>query len=88
MSFSPSSSIFENSKFEILQKGARVVDMRIFNRWGQELYYHNDVTEPGNGWDGTYEGKAAPMGSYAYVINVEFWNGNARQLSGSVTLVR
>ncbi len=86
--FSPSSSIFENSKFEILQKGARVVDMRIFNRWGQELYYHNDVTEPGNGWDGTYEGKAAPMGSYAYVINVEFWNGNARQLSGSVTLVR
>jgi len=85
--FSLGSSIAENIKFEILQKGARVVDMRIFNRWGQEIYYHPDVTESGNGWDGTYEGKPVPMGSYAYVINVEFWNGNARQMVGSVTLI-
>ncbi|PLX05723.1 MAG: hypothetical protein C0596_19185, partial [Marinilabiliales bacterium] len=40
--------------------------VQIFNRWGQLLY----EGYPGNeGWDGTYNGRFVPAGSYLYIIN-------------------
>ncbi|RMG88945.1 MAG: hypothetical protein D6706_22260 [Chloroflexi bacterium] len=77
-----------NDRFEVVHIGARKIEMRIFNRWGEEIYYNPDVSTPGNGWDGKYEGKDVPVGSYAYLLNVEFWNGQNRKLVGSVTVVR
>lgn len=41
--------------------------MRVYNRWGQPLY----VGESGDPfWDGKYEGKNVPTGTYVYVLDV------------------
>lgn len=57
--------------------------LRIFNVYGQELYY----TESQNyvPWDGTYNGKDLPNGDYYYVIESE---NNLSQYTGYVTLLR
>ena len=39
--------------------------MNIFNRFGELIFESNDI---GTGWDGTYKGKASPMGVYVYKI--------------------
>jgi gliding motility-associated-like protein len=53
----------------------------IFNRYGQKVY--SSIGYP-NPWNGKYNGKTLPMGTYYYVINPK----NGRQIySGSVTII-
>jgi gliding motility-associated-like protein len=44
------------------------VEVRIFNRYGDELYSSNDYQ---NDWDGTYEGEYLPRGTYYYIIKLK-----------------
>jgi gliding motility-associated-like protein len=39
--------------------------MRIFNRWGEELFETSDIN---TGWDGRFEGALVPEGAYLYTI--------------------
>lgn len=57
----------------------------VFNRWGQRVY---ETRIPGEGWDGTYEGKIAPEGTYVYSVRIFGTNGQEIEKSGSVTLLR
>ncbi|MFN3916431.1 MAG: gliding motility-associated C-terminal domain-containing protein [Flavobacteriales bacterium] len=41
--------------------------VEVYNRWGQLLFHSVGYRVP---WDGTYEGKAVPVGTYYYVINL------------------
>jgi gliding motility-associated-like protein len=59
-------------------------EMRIFNRWGEELFMTNDYE---NGWDGYYEGAPCQEDIYIYYIEVSGY-GKFRQLKGTVELVR
>jgi gliding motility-associated-like protein len=53
----------------------------IFNRYGQKVY--SSIGYP-NPWNGKFNGKTLPMGTYYYVINPK----NGRQIySGSVTII-
>ncbi len=42
-----------------------LIEIRIYNRWGQLLYYNRENNGP---WDGRYNNKYVPAGSYIYVI--------------------
>jgi gliding motility-associated-like protein len=53
-----------------------------YNRWGQLLYEGGPGTDP---WDGTYNGKPVPTGSYVYVIRP--FRG-VEDITGIVTVVR
>ncbi len=61
--------------------------MRIFNRWGQEIYTSTDPTVE---WDGRASGALVPDGVYAYLISAEdpCSPGELRELRGHVTLLR
>ncbi len=59
-------------------------EMRIFNRWGEELFMTNDYE---NGWDGNYQGRPCEEDVYIYYIEVSGY-GKFRQLKGTVELVR
>ncbi len=59
--------------------------MYIFNRWGQKICSTSDL---GRGWDGTFEGKPAPLGVYTYIITYSNQSGETRKKTGVVTLVR
>jgi len=39
--------------------------LMIFNRWGQQIFETQNIDQ---GWDGTYQGKPSPYGTYVYKI--------------------
>ena len=53
----------------------------VFNRWGQLLY---QMRGDGEFWDGTYNGKFVPTGSYVYIIKL---NKNNLSYSGIVSVI-
>lgn len=71
-----------NDKWEIrnieLYPGAYI---HVFNRWGQEVYFGRPDTEP---WDGTFNGKALPVGAYMYVINP---NNDSSEYKGTISII-
>jgi len=58
--------------------------MKIFNRWGQMVFETKDITL---GWDGTYQGKPAPSGTYVYRLDYSI-SSRSFDTSGTVILVR
>ncbi len=73
-------------------KGANIasIEMTIFNRWGQQLYYLN-TAQGGSislGWDGKYEGKDMEIGVYVYYVRVVYNDGEEQLLKGNTTLIR
>ncbi|MEZ4805418.1 MAG: gliding motility-associated C-terminal domain-containing protein [Bacteroidia bacterium] len=40
-------------------------NLKIYSRWGELLFETHEVNEP---WDGTYKGKAVPLGVYMYTL--------------------
>jgi hypothetical protein len=41
-----------------------------------------------DGWDGTFNGEAQPVGVYIYTLRGEFISGQTFELRGNLTLVR
>ncbi|PZF74179.1 PKD domain-containing protein [Taibaiella soli] len=58
---------------------------RIYNRWGQEVYYG---TKFKIGWDGTYNGRPAELGVYYWVLSLTDRFGKEEIYKGDVTLIR
>lgn len=44
------------------------IEVNVFNRWGQQLFSSKGYSNP---WDGTYDGKEVPVGTYYYVIDLK-----------------
>lgn len=62
----------------------RIIDFRIFNRWGTILYRSNDNNAA---WDGKYRSKLQPSNSYGYIIEVAFPEGRIETYKGIITLL-
>jgi len=69
------------------EKFQSMVDFRVFNRWGQQVFYTNNINV---GWDGTYNGVPQDMGTYFYTITVARPGGTGENIvyKGEVTLIR
>ncbi len=63
----------------------KLQEFRIFNRWGKQVFYTNDITV---GWDGRVNGELQPMGVYNYIIRAVRPDGVSTMYKGDVTLVR
>jgi len=76
-----------NDVFGILGSGkyANEYEMRIWNRWGQEVFRSTDPTV---GWDGNFNGSQAQTGVYAYYITYKNIFGEVKPIKGNITLVR
>ena len=68
-------------------KYQRMVDFRIFNRFGQQVFYSNSYK---NGWDGTWNGVPQDLGTYYYTITVARPGGDGDNViyKGDITLIR
>ncbi len=64
-----------------------LVDFRIYNRWGQQIFY---TTSPEKGWDGTFNGVVQDLGTYFYTIIVARPGGDGENIvyKGDVTLIK
>ncbi len=59
-------------------------EFKIYNRWGDEVFSTTHIDE---GWDGTFNGKKAPLGVYAYHIRYSVGENYFRNRRGSVILL-
>ena len=62
-----------------------LVKVRIFNRYGQEVYKNENYQ---NNWDGMYGGKPIPDGTYYYTIDFRLIGGKSVIVKGDVTILR
>jgi gliding motility-associated-like protein len=58
---------------------------QVFNRYGAKVFESNDYK---NDWDGTYNGKPLPDGTYYYKIYFKLVSGKEVFLTGDVTILR
>ncbi|RYD52774.1 MAG: PKD domain-containing protein [Sphingobacteriales bacterium] len=71
---------------QYLAGGLMTFKMRIYNRWGQQIY-ETERTD-GRGWDGKLNGVDQPVGVYLYFIEAGLQNGMMERYDGNVTLLR
>jgi|AntRauTorcE11898_2_1112593.scaffolds.fasta_scaffold00291_12 gliding motility-associated-like protein len=64
---------------DIFRKGYYII---VFNRWGKTLY------EGDEGWDGTYNGKTVPAGTYYFVRKTDVSGNEITPVKGAVTVIR
>lgn len=69
---------------------SNIHSMQIFNRWGEQVFEHQNFQPniPAEGWDGFFRNQALNPGVFAYVVEVEFFDGSTELLKGDVTLAR
>ena len=58
---------------------------RVFNRWGQPVFYGTHFNE---GWDGSYQGHTADIGTYYWVLSITDRFGNEQKLKGDAALIK
>jgi len=80
-----------NDRFEVDILGATDIEVMIFNRWGQRVYYNASQTNGltgTDGWDGTVNGKPAPEDTYVYQIKVVYYDTISKDFTGTITLMK
>lgn len=74
-----------NDKFRVANVTfQKVIEFRVFNRWGQEVFHAQD----NGGWDGTWKGVAQDANIYKYIARVAYPDGRTETFKGDVVLIR
>lgn len=60
-------------------------EIRIFNRWGQEIFSSDD---PLKGWDGTFNGVISQDDVYVYIINAKGEDNIIYNKTGHITILK
>ncbi len=70
--------------------GTQILSFKIFDRWGELMFQQENfpVNDLNFGWDGTFRGEKMDTNVFAWTVEVLFVDGERRQFSGNVTLVR
>jgi len=86
--FSPNNDGIDDKWIIIKPYGTRI-SVRVFNRWGSEVYSNSNYQ---NNWDGRAEkqllGEFLPEGTYYYIVESTDGNGVQNKFNGSLTIVR
>ncbi|MCF2493333.1 gliding motility-associated C-terminal domain-containing protein [Dyadobacter chenhuakuii] len=70
-----------NDRFEIFNAKDQILEMRIYNRWGQVIYASQGYQDP---WNGKYKDNTpVPAGSYPYMIKTA-----ETSLTGTILLLK
>lgn len=84
--FSPGNQDGNNDIYRIYGIGIERIDLLVFNRWGERVF-RGDGSENG-GWDGKTRGILNLPGVYTYTAKIYFINGDIKELSGGINLLR
>jgi len=75
-----------NDQFKIINlSNEKIIDFRVFNRWGTILYRSGDNHAA---WDGKYKGKMQETGVYGYLMKIGYADGSIVTYKGTVMLIR
>jgi gliding motility-associated-like protein len=74
-----------NDFFRAVPSGiSRTEWFRVYNRYGQMVFNTNRWLQ---GWDGTYQGKPQPAGTYVWMVKGIDKDGNVVEQKGTVILI-
>lgn len=74
-----------NDYFNVQYRLIRTFEIKIFDRWGNQVYQSQDVNFR---WDGTVGGNPAPEGTYVYIVTGTTTTQDPVEVGGSFTLIR
>ena len=74
-----------NETFAVRGRFIEQYELRIFNRWGEEIFF-SDL--PGAAWDGTLNGRSLPFGTYAFKLDIVDQAGREITETGTIVLLR
>jgi gliding motility-associated-like protein len=98
--FSPSANDEQFKTFSPVGINLSEYKLEVFSSWGNLIFSTTQIENgrPAQGWDGTYEGKDMPTGTYIWRISARFsddtyWRGSDNgdghtNTNGTVTLIR
>lgn len=75
--------------FDIL--GATNIDIGVYSRWGERIFYNANQTNgvgATDGWDGRKDGKFLPEDTYVYQMKITYFDGVVRDKTGTITILR
>lgn len=81
--FSPNND-GENDVLYVYGNCIETMELTIFDRWGEKVF---ETTDPKQGWDGTFNGRALNPAGFAYVLKATV-KGEQISKKGNVTLVK
>lgn len=86
--FTPDRNSF-NDVFKVVGLGIdeENFNLYIYDRWGELIFYSNDILM---GWDGRVKNgeKIAPIGSYVWLSIFKDFMGNSHEFSGIITILK
>jgi gliding motility-associated-like protein len=88
--FSPNADGRNDKLLPVITPGCPMqqYSLSIYNRYGQRVFYSSN---PASGWDGTFNGSPADVGTYMYYLEYSFRNSTSgsdkQQRKGDVTLL-
>ncbi|NJO02447.1 MAG: gliding motility-associated C-terminal domain-containing protein, partial [Bacteroidia bacterium] len=90
-SFSPNGD-GRNDRFQVYGSGIKTLELRIFNRLGEMIYQDTRWIERKNqdstvGWDGTFQGKSQPVGTYVWSLIGRYINQASFSKTGTFVLL-
>jgi gliding motility-associated-like protein len=86
--FTPNSD-GKNETFDVQILGATNISVSIWDRWGEKVYENPfQQNGAGQGWDGLYKGKQMQTDTYTYQMEVTYFDGTKKVLSGTVLLMK
>ncbi|MEL6559008.1 MAG: gliding motility-associated C-terminal domain-containing protein [Bacteroidota bacterium] len=74
-----------NDVFSPIISEAESFEMKIFNRWGELIFFSNSIFV---GWDGRYKSGIAQSGTYIYQISLKEENGESVSQRGTFQLIK
>jgi gliding motility-associated-like protein len=74
----------ENDILYVRSNFVTSLDWHIYNRWGQEVFSSNNIS---NGWNGTFNGEQLAPDVYGYYFNATCPNGKTYKKQGNITLL-
>ena len=82
--FTPNKDL-KNDVFHIYGEGILDLNLRIYDRWGKQIFFTDDINM---GWDGKVNGVNVPEGVYVYSVVYRDGSNKKNYLRGTVTVIR
>ena len=74
-----------NDLFEYFRKGVSEVQLEVYNRWGERLFFTKNIDEF---WNGKQDDVSCPIGVYIYIATAKTWSGRTITANGNVTIIK
>lgn len=84
--FTPNGDGVNDKCYPILSGIRSLIYFKIYNRWGNLVFQTNDAS-PQNGWDGKYNARLQPVGTYTWVAEAVDGRGVTIKRSGNIILI-